>query len=103
MTALSAGALGSGGPAETPPVVGDARARLAAELLSGSGIEIGALHLPLAFLTRVDVVDDGELLSTIPAESVDFIIANHFLEHCEDPIRTIGTHLGKLRADGVLF
>ena len=36
-------------------------------------------------------------------QSVDFIIANHFLEHCEDPIRTIETHLGKLRPGGVLF
>ena len=51
----------------------------------------------------VDVVDDGELLSAIEPESTDFIIANHFLEHCEDPIGTITTHLGKLRPGGVLF
>jgi len=54
-------------------------------------------------LAPVDVVDDGELLSTIEPESVDFIVANHFLEHCEDPIRTIETHLGKLRPGGILF
>ena len=54
-------------------------------------------------LAPVDVVDDGELLLTIEPESIDFIVANHFLEHCEDPIRTIETHLGKLRAGGVLF
>ena len=54
-------------------------------------------------LAPVDVVDDGERLSTIAPESVDFIVANHFLEHCEDPIRTIETHLGKLRPGGVLF
>ena len=40
---------------------------------------------------------------TIEPESTDFIIANHFLEHCEDPIGTITTHLGKLRPGGVLF
>ncbi len=34
---------------------------------------------------------------------MDFIIANHFLEHCEDPIGTIGVHLEKLRPGGVLF
>ena len=100
-------------------------------VVRGSGIEIGALHLPMVLpagvsvryvdrmtvpelrahypeldgqdLAPVDVVDDGELLSTIEPESVDFIVANHFLEHCEDPIRTIGTHLGKLRPGGVLF
>jgi GT2 family glycosyltransferase len=109
----------------------DVRRDLAAELLRGSGIEIGALHLPMALppgvyaryldrmtvpelrahypelngldLAPVDVVDDGEELSTLEPESVDFIIANHFLEHCEDPIRTIETHLGKLHPGGVLF
>jgi len=54
-------------------------------------------------LAPVDVVDDGERLGAVAAQSVDFIVANHFLEHCEDPIRTIGTHLGKLRPGGVLF
>jgi SAM-dependent methyltransferase len=54
-------------------------------------------------LTQVDIVDDGERLATIPEESQDFIIANHFLEHCENPLRTIETHLGKLRPGGVLF
>jgi SAM-dependent methyltransferase len=54
-------------------------------------------------LTPVDVIDNGELLSTIPEASQDFIVANHFLEHCEDPIRTIETHLGKLRPGGILF
>ena len=119
------------GAATPPPAVGDTRHELAAELLRGSGIEIGALHLPMVLPARVsvryvdrmtvpelrvhypeldgqelapvDVVDDGELLSTIEPESVDFIVANHFLEHCEDPIRTIETHLGKLRPGGVLF
>jgi SAM-dependent methyltransferase len=54
-------------------------------------------------LTEVDVVDDGETLRTIDAGSQDFIIANHFLEHCENPIGTIETHLEKLKPGGVLF
>ena len=111
--------------------VRDIRTELAAQLLRGSGIEIGALHAPMVLpvgvnvryvdrmtvpelrahypelesqhLVPVDIVDDGELLSTFEPESVDFIVANHFLEHCEDPIRTIETHLGKLRPGGVLF
>ena len=40
-------------------------------------------------LTQVDVVDDGEKLATIADESQDFIVANHFLEHTEDPVGTI--------------
>jgi SAM-dependent methyltransferase len=118
-------------PMEAPPVHFDARREMAARHLFGEGLEIGPLHQPLALppqakaryvdrmkvdalrseypelaewnLTEVDVVDDGELLSTIPEESQDFIIANHFLEHCENPISTIGTHLGKLKPGGALF
>lgn len=118
-------------PEVAPPAPRDTRRELADEFLRGSGVEIGALHLPMAMpegalvryvdrmavadlrlhypelaeldLSPVDVVDDGELLTTFAPESLDFIIANHFLEHCENPIRTIETHLGKLRPGGVLF
>jgi len=121
----------SEGPAPTPPIYFDARAEMAARLLQGEGLEIGPLHQPLAMppqarvryvdrmrtadlrreypeladwnLTEVDVVDDGERLATIPEESQDFIVANHFLEHCENPIGTIEIHLGKLKPGGVLF
>jgi SAM-dependent methyltransferase len=118
-------------PADPPPAYLDARGEFAARYLSGQGLEVGPLHLPLALpahararyvdrmpveklreeypelagwkLTPVDVIDDGEALTTIAPESQDFIVANHFLEHTEDPIGTIGTHLGKLRPGGVLF
>jgi predicted SAM-dependent methyltransferase len=118
--------------AATPPGdVGDARAELAELFLHGDGLEIGALHLPTTLplgsqaryvdrmsiadlrehypeladldLTPVDVIDDGERLVTVEPGSVDFIVANHFLEHCQDPIRTIQTHLSKLRPGGTLF
>jgi predicted SAM-dependent methyltransferase len=113
------------------PVYLDARAEFAARFLFGKGLEIGPLHQPLAMppyarvryvdrmaadelrreypelagwdLTEVDVVDDGELLSTIPDASQDFIVANHFLEHTENPIGTIETHLSKLKPGGILF
>jgi SAM-dependent methyltransferase len=116
---------------EPPPAYFDARAVLAGSFLNGEGLEIGPLHLPLRLpahararhldrmavedlrreypeladwdLTPVDVIDDGEALTTIDAESQDFIVANHFLEHCENPIATIETHLRKLRPGGVLF
>ncbi len=118
-------------PLDPAPVLLDARTEFAARFLAGKGLEIGALHQPLAIpptakaryvdrlpvdklreeypeladwsLTEVNVIDNAELLETVAEESQDFIIANHFLEHCEDPIRTIGTHLGKLRPGGVLF
>lgn len=54
-------------------------------------------------LTRVDVIDDGERLDSIEPCSLDFIVANHFIEHTEDPIGTIANHLARLRPGGILF
>ncbi|MBY0526477.1 MAG: class I SAM-dependent methyltransferase [Gemmataceae bacterium] len=54
-------------------------------------------------LVPVDRVDDGETLATLPTESQDFVIANHFIEHVPDPIRTIRRHLDVLRPEGILF
>jgi SAM-dependent methyltransferase len=109
----------------------DARTRLALRYLRGDGIEIGALHgtLPRPRSTRVryvdrmdvaglreqypelrglpliepDIVDDGEVLDSIPDDTLDFVAASHFIEHCENPIGTVRNHLRKLRAGGVLF
>ena len=124
-------AAGSPVQLDPPPVYLEARAEFAAHYLFGEGLEIGPLHQPLQMpprarvryvdrmttdqlrseypelagwkLTEVDVVDDGETLATIADGSQDFIVANHFLEHCENPIGTIETHLRKLRPGGVLF
>jgi SAM-dependent methyltransferase len=107
------------------------RRELAARFLIGDGIEIGALDSPLPVsakararyvdrvsvaqlrayypelgdreLTEPDLIEDGELLPTIASGSLDFIIANHMLEHCENPLGTLRTHLDRIRAGGVLF
>ena len=105
------------------------RRRLADQYLHGEGIEIGALHNPLRTSARVryvdrlsradlrrhypelaafpvvdpDIVDDGERLTRIADGSLDFIIANHFIEHCEDPIGTLKTFVRKLRAGGTIY
>lgn len=107
------------------------RSFLAMKFLRGQGIEIGALHNPVFVgplsnskyvdrmstadlvreypelaglkLANTDIVDNGEELSTIAADSLDFIIANHFIEHCENPIRTIHNFTQKLRPKGKLF
>ena len=124
-------APGQGAAADAPPIRFTSRDDLAAGHLSGEGLEIGALHSPTRVpadattrfvdrkpaselrqeyaelvnldLVEVDIVDDGETLATVADGSQAFIIANHFLEHCEDPIGTIGTHLRKLQPGGVLF
>jgi SAM-dependent methyltransferase len=99
--------------------------------LRGSGIEIGALHNPLKVprkvhvsyvdrmvvddlraqypelrrekLVTVDVVDNGELLATIPDNSQRFVIANHFIEHCENPLLALDNMLRVLKPQGVLY
>ena len=99
--------------------------------LHGNGLEIGALHHPLGVpaeahvryvdrlsvedlrmhypelaalpLVPLDFVDNGETLTKVPDQSQDFVIANHFLEHCEDPIKTLGTFFRVLRSGGVLY
>jgi predicted SAM-dependent methyltransferase len=107
------------------------RREIAKRYLLGDGIEIGALHNPLEVprsarvryvdhlpleelrehypeladepLVDVDVVDDGERLSTIGDATQDFVIANHFLEHCEDPLGALGNMIRVLRPGGVLY
>lgn len=102
---------------------------LARKFLAGAGQEIGALnkpqalprtaracyvdHLPLAELRAhypnlrrlvpVHVVDDGESLRTVADGSQDFLIANHFLEHTQNPIGTVRRFLEVLRPGGILF
>jgi predicted SAM-dependent methyltransferase len=107
------------------------RDAIAERYLRGDGLEIGALHNPLPVppgarvryvdrmatedlrrqypeldgkpLVEVDVVDDGERLPTVPDASVDFVIANHFLEHCQDPIGALGTMFRVVRPGGIVY
>jgi predicted SAM-dependent methyltransferase len=59
--------------------------------------------LDLAKLVPIDVIDNGETLSTVEDDSLDFIVANHFLEHCENPIGAIRNHLKKIKPGGDSF
>lgn len=107
------------------------RLELSRRYLSGSGIEIGALQDPLPLppeasvkyvdrmsvkelrrqypelksmrLVDADVIDNGEELAKFSDGSQDFVIANHFLEHCEDTIGALKNMLRVLRSGGVLF
>lgn len=107
------------------------RRQLARRFLDGEGLEVGALNLPLWMprgarvryvdrkpleglraeypewaawdIVAPDIVADGETLAGIPDASADFVVANHFLEHTEDPIGTLEAHLRVLRPGGVGF
>lgn len=99
--------------------------------LRGEGIEIGALHsaLPLpsdasalyvdrmsledlrreypeledSALIAPEIIDDGERLAALGDETQDFVIANHFVEHCEDPIGAIENMLRVVKAGGIVY
>ena len=99
--------------------------------LHGTGIEIGALHNPLKIpdntivsyvdrmskpdlykhypelmhlpLVEIDIIDDGEHLNKFDNKQLDFIVANHFLEHCENPILTLINFYRTLKDDGIVY
>jgi SAM-dependent methyltransferase len=107
------------------------RDAIARRFVKGSGIEIGALHNPLRIprsvdvryvdrmtvpelrqqypelarerLVEVDVIDDGERLESIADGSQDFVVANHFLEHSQDPVGALANMFRVLRARGILY
>jgi predicted SAM-dependent methyltransferase len=102
-----------------------------AAMLRGHGIEIGALHLPLKLgqhasvtyvdrlpveklrelyveladmeLAPVDVIGSAEDLSSFENGSLDFVIANHIIEHLEDPIKALKEFHRVLKTRGLLF
>lgn len=119
-------------PAPTPPFDPYyLRQVLTAEYIRGQGLEIGALHKPLPVspgtvvkyvdrydvaglrahypelaaepLVPIDIIDNGERLETIADGSQDFVIANHFLEHTQNPIGTLRRLLQVLKRGGLLY
>src|SRR5260370_8654769 len=105
--------------------------RRLASWLQGRGIEIRALHRPLAVatgasvtyvdrlpvaelrehypeladlpLTPVAVIGNAEDLSAFDDQSLDFVIANHLLEHLEYPIRGLLEFQRALRPAGLVY
>jgi predicted SAM-dependent methyltransferase len=101
--------------------------------IRGTGIEIGALHKPLDLygldiqkvmyvdrlsntelrrqypelidlpLVTVDLVTDGSVLDVITNDSLDFIIANHVIEHLDNPIRALENWCKKLKPGGIVY
>lgn len=109
------------------------RQHLSRNFIAGHGIEIGALDAPFpitgdaqvkfvdqftkadllvhypeltpraAQIIDPDIVDDGETLSQFQPASQDFVIASHFLEHCQNPLGTLRNHFRVLRPGGHLL
>jgi predicted SAM-dependent methyltransferase len=107
------------------------RAAIANKYLKGDGIEIGALHSPLKVspsvsvkyvdrmtapdlrkqypelaaleLVNTDIIDDGERLDSIQDSTQDFVIANHFIEHCQNPLMALSNMFRVLKEDSLLY
>lgn len=118
-------------PSGSQTAIHQTRRAVANAYLRGDGIEIGALHRPLSVpavarvryvdrmtvadlrrhygelagesLVEADIIDNGELLTTIGDATQDFVIANHFIEHCQNPVQTLQNQIRVLKARGVLY
>jgi SAM-dependent methyltransferase len=104
---------------------------LAETFIRGQGVEIGALHMPLRVprsakvkyvdrfsvddlrkhypelndkeIVNVDIIADGERLESIADSTQDFVIANHFIEHCQNPVGALMNMFRVLKPGGVLY
>ncbi|MEG4806555.1 methyltransferase domain-containing protein [Microcoleus sp. F8-D3] len=107
------------------------RREIASQYLKGEGIEVGPLNAPLEVppgvkvhyidrmsveelrkhypelaevnLAEVDIIDDGETLSSIKDNSWDFVIANHMIEHCQNPIGALVNFLRVVKPEGIVY
>jgi len=102
---------------------------VAERYLQGTGVEFGALHAALAVpagvtvkyadieaidrlrqsfpdiedIRQPDIVTDLESMRGIADESMNFVIANHVMEHVEDPLRALKSISRVLRPLGIAF
>lgn len=107
------------------------REELSYKYLRGKGVEIGALAWPLqvselAHVTYVDrlprkqllihypdapaarvaepdIICEGATLDSINDSSLDFLVANHLLEHLPDPLKALDNWFRVLRPMGILY
>jgi SAM-dependent methyltransferase len=107
------------------------REKLAAVYLRGVGLEIGALHLPLktqrnvivkyvdiatreenirrfpeldaSRIVTTDYLENGFEISSIPDLSQDFVIANHVLEHADNPLKVLLNWGRVIKPQGIMM
>jgi ubiquinone/menaquinone biosynthesis C-methylase UbiE len=112
-------------------VIFEVRRNLSYRYIRGNGLEIGALHYPQKVPRSVEVkyvdrisreeaikkypeldesmiidptyIDDGFILEKVPDASQDFLIANHVLEHSNNPILALSNWSRVLKPGGIML
>ena len=106
------------------------RQNFSKKYIKGNGIEIGAQASPLAIMNKVvnikyvdrlspeensnlyfkdlkcvviDIIAEADDLFNIESGSVDFIIANHLIEHLTNPVKAILEWERVLKRNGILY
>lgn len=107
------------------------REKLASRYLRGEGLEIGALHLPLktprnvivkyvdiatreenirrfpeldaSRIVNTDYLENGFEIGSIADVSQDFVIANHVLEHSDNPLKVLLNWGRVIKPSGILM
>jgi SAM-dependent methyltransferase len=104
------------------PGIFPVRRELSFRYITGSGLEIGGLNAPLEVRPGVvvkyadrheteqqrvdyspDIITDLESMIGVEDTSQDFVIANHVLEHVENPLRALTSISRVLKPKGVAF
>jgi SAM-dependent methyltransferase len=73
------------------------------ELIRLEGQALENVGLDPADIPEIHVVDDAATLATVADDSVDFVVANHVVEHLPDPIGALKQMLRVTRPGGVVL
>lgn len=73
------------------------------QLITDYGSLFAEANLSPSSIPEPDVLDDAATLATFADASQDFVIANHVLEHLEDPIGALGNLVRVVRPGGTVF
>lgn len=68
-----------------------------------SGLTMKDFGVDENLIVNLDIVDDGETLAKLGDNTQDFVIANHVLEHFEDPIKGFKNMLRVVKHSGFIY
>jgi SAM-dependent methyltransferase len=72
-------------------------------LIAKAGADFLGHGIDTEAVPETDVIDDAQTLGSFSDEAVDFVIANHVLEHLEDPIGALQNFVRVTSKHGIVF